>query len=449
MTLKKPFFSSLALTVLLLFTSTVHAALPAAVNGEPVPTLAPMLERVTPAVVHIATQGRVVTRGQQYADPLFEYFFGSPRQERKTQGLGSGVIFNADKGLIITNNHVIEDSDNITVTVKDGRSFQAQVMGADPDADIAVLKIDADNLTEIPLADSDMLRVGDFVVAIGNPFGLKQTVTSGIVSGLGRTGLGIESYENFIQTDASINPGNSGGALVNLRGELVGINTAILGPNGGNIGIGFAIPINMVNIISNQLIQFGEVRRGRLGVGIQDLTPDLARAFKIKQRRGAVIAQVESESPAERAGLEVGDVVIAVNGKSISGSDQLRTSIGLLSIGSKVTLKVLRNGKTKTIVAHVEEPPVSALVGGNLSEKLGGATFEEAVIDGESVVTVAEIKPGTPAARAGLMPGDVILSVNRQPVATVNDIATSAKTNGKAMLLNISREGRGFFVLIQ
>lgn len=445
----KPFIHSLLLGALLIVAAPVHSALPAAVDGQLVPTLAPMLERVTPAVVHIATQGRVMTRGQQYSDPFFEHFFGTPRQERKTQGLGSGVIVDAGKGLIITNNHVVEDSDNITVTLKDGRSFQAEVKGSDPDADVALLKIDANNLQDIPLANSDDLRVGDFVVAIGNPFGLKQTVTSGIVSGLGRTGLGIESYENFIQTDASINPGNSGGALVNLRGELVGINTAILGPNGANIGIGFAIPINMADAISEQLMKYGEIRRGRLGVGIQDLTPDLAKAFKIKQRKGAVIAQVEPDSPAERAGLEVGDVVIAVNSKPVAGSDQLRNSIGLLSIGSKVTLKVLRNGKTKTVTARVEKPAVSALVGSDLSEKLGGATFEEAVVDGEAIVSVAEVKPGTPAARAGLMPGDIILSVNRRPVTTTQAIADAASANSDALLLNISRDGRGFFVLIQ
>ncbi len=444
-----PYLTLLIALLLWLASAPSHSGIPVIADGKIVPSLAPMLKDVTPAVVHIATQGRVVVRSPQFSDPLFEYFFGTPREEKQTQGLGSGVIVDAKQGYVLTNNHVIEDADNITVTLKDGRSFQAEVKGSDPDADIAVLRIDADDLTAIPFADSDALQVGDFVVAIGNPFGLKQTVTSGIVSALGRRGLGIESYENFIQTDASINPGNSGGALVNLRGELVGINTAILGPNGSNIGIGFAIPINMASAISHQLIEYGEVRRGRLGIGIQDLTPDLAHAFNIKARRGAVVSQIEPNSPAERAGLEVGDVIVAVNGKPVADSDQLRNAIGLLSVGSQVKIKVIRNGRTRTLSATIEEPQVSTLTGTDLSEKLGGATFEEVLVDGSPGVIVSEIEPGTPAARAGLLPGDVIISVNRQPVTKAQDIAAAAKLNSRALLLNISRNGRQFFLLIR
>ena len=333
-------------------------ALPAEVEGQPLPTLAPMLERVTPAVVQIATEARVpVATNPLLEDPFFRRFFGAPEQqprERRAQGLGSGVIIDPKQGYILTNNHVVAQADQITVSLKDGRHFTAKLVGADPDADIAVLKVEAPNLATIPIGDSEGLRVGDFVVAIGNPFGLTQTVTSGIVSALGRSGLGIESYEDFIQTDASINPGNSGGALVNLRGELVGINTAILGPSGGNIGIGFAIPINMAREIMAQIVEYGEVRRGRLGVTVQDLTPDLAQAFDISAgQRGAVIAQVEPGSPADKAGLKAGDVVTSVNGKPVKSSADMRNAVGLQRIGAKVEFEVVRGGKTRTLVATI------------------------------------------------------------------------------------------------
>jgi serine protease Do/serine protease DegQ len=298
------------LTLALLLASPVtEAALPAEVDGQPLPTLAPMLERVTPAVVNIATRGRVQVRENPLlSDPFFRRFFDlpTPRRERRTQSLGSGVIIDAAEGYVVTNHHVIAKAQEISVTLRDGRALPATLVGADPEADIAVIQVTADDLGELPLADSDALRVGDFVVAIGNPFGLGQTVTSGIVSALGRSGLGIEGYEDFIQTDASINPGNSGGALVNLRGELVGINTAILAPSGGNVGIGFAIPASMVRELVAQLVEHGEVRRGQLGIVLQDLTPQLAEAFGIANGGGAVVSQVLDGSPAERAGLQPG-----------------------------------------------------------------------------------------------------------------------------------------------
>lgn len=444
----KPVASALAL-LMMAATPSTQAALPFALNGQQMPTLAPMLEQVTPTVVHIATQGRAVSRSPMFDDPFFEHFFGSQRQqERRTQGLGSGVIIDAANGYIITNSHVIEDAEVITVTLRDGRTTEANLVGADPDADIAVLKIGEGNLSELPFSDSEALRVGDFVVAIGNPFGLKQTVTSGIVSGLGRSGLGIESYENFIQTDASINPGNSGGALVNLRGELVGINTAILGPNGGNIGIGFAIPINMAKAIADQLVQHGEVSRGRLGVGIQDLTPKLARAFGLENRGGAVVSQVEHDSPAHMAGIEVGDVIVGVNGVPIRDASRLRNSVGLLRVDSKVTLDIVRDGREIQILAVMRAQKHAEMGGKEINERLRGATFEDVAIDGEKIVIIGAVETGSPAARAGLREGDIILSVNRQSVRSVAE-ASEAASGSNRLLLNIVRDGRGLFVLIQ
>lgn len=307
-TITKYWSFSLLLFITSLIMQTANAALPDAVNGKPLPTLAPILEDVMPGVVNVATRGRMqIQQNPLFNDPFFRHFFGTPNngpRERETQSLGSGVIIDAKSGYIMTNHHVINNADEITITLRDGRKLTAKLIGADPDSDIAIIQVKAENLTAIPLSNSDQLKVGDFVVAIGNPFGLGQTVTSGIVSALGR-GIGLKGYENFIQTDASINPGNSGGALINLRGELVGINTAILSRSGGNIGIGFAIPINMAHQIMQQLVEHGEVSRGRLGVIVQDLTPELASAFKLKQHKGAVIAQVVKGSPADKAGLKL------------------------------------------------------------------------------------------------------------------------------------------------
>lgn len=342
-----------------------NVALPMTAD-QPLPSLAPMLEAVTPAVVNISTEGRIVMRRNPLLnDPFFRRFLDIPEQprERRTQNLGSGVIVDAEQGYVITNHHVIRRADTITVTLRDGRQLKAKVIGSDPETDVAVVQIGAQKLTPLPLADSGQLRVGDYVVAIGNPFGLGQTVTSGIVSALGRNTLGIHGYEDFIQTDASINPGNSGGALVNLRGELVGINTAIFAPTGGNVGIGFAIPSNMVKQLMDQLVKYGEVRRGQLGISVQDLTPELAQAFGMETDRGAVVAQIFPNSAAQKAGLKEGDVVLAVDGKAIRDANQLRNAIGLLTVGERVTLTILRDGETKTIKVRIGVIAVSVLSG--------------------------------------------------------------------------------------
>jgi serine protease DegQ len=343
-----------------------HPALAAApiaaveqLGGGSVPSLAPMLARVTPGVVNIAVKGKVREENPLLQDPFFRRFFNLPQrqqpEERETQSTGSGVIVDAANGYVLTNGHVVENATRIEVTTKDNRRLTAKLIGRDAETDVAVLQIPAENLTAVPVGDSDRLQVGDFVLAVGNPFGLGQTVTSGIVSALGRSGLGIEGYEDFIQTDASINPGNSGGPLVNLQGQVVGINTAILAPGGGNIGIGFAVPISMARRVMDQLLRYGEVKRGRIGVAIQDLTPDLARAMSTQHTTGAVIARVEAGSPAERAGLRSGDLVIAANGVPIRSGTQLRNTIGLSRIGDQVDLTVDRRGAEQRVSVSIAQ----------------------------------------------------------------------------------------------
>ena len=332
--------------------------------GGAVPTLAPMLARVTPGVINIAVRGKVRAENPLLQDPFFRRFFNLPQrsqpEERETQATGSGVIVDAQNGYILTNGHVVDNATKIEVTTKDNKRFTAKLVGRDTEADVAVLQIPAQNLTAVPLGDSDRLQVGDFVLAVGNPFGLGQTVTSGIVSALGRSGLGIEGYEDFIQTDASINPGNSGGPLVNLYGQVVGINTAILAPGGGNIGIGFAVPINMARRVMDQIVRYGEVKRGRIGVAIQDLTPELAQAMNTKQTVGAVIARVEAGSAAEQAGLKTGDLVVAVNGTAVHSGTQLRNMIGLARIGDQVTLTVDRRGSEYTLPVRIDPAGTAA-----------------------------------------------------------------------------------------
>ncbi len=334
------------------------------VAGAAVPSLAPMLARITPGVVNIAVQGRVKEQNPLLQDPFFRRFFDLPQrqqtQERETQATGSGVIVDAAHGYVLTNGHVVENATRIDVTTKDNRRLPARLIGRDADTDVAVLQVAADKLTEVPMGDSDRLQVGDFVLAIGNPFGLGQTVTSGIVSALGRSGLGIEGYEDFIQTDASINPGNSGGPLVNLQGQCVGINTAILAPGGGNIGIGFAVPINMARRVMEQLVRYGEVKRGRIGVAIQDMTPDLAQGLQTEHTVGAVIARVDPGSPAARAGLHTGDLVVAINGLPVRSGTQLRNVIGLTRIGEEVALTVDRRGAERTLSVRVDPARTTA-----------------------------------------------------------------------------------------
>jgi len=425
-------------------------------RGEEVPTIAPMLEKVTPAVVNIATSGKIrVQENPLLSDPFFRRFFDLPDmpRERQTQSLGSGVIVDAKNGYIITNNHVIANADEITVTLRNGETHKARLIGTDPETDVAVIQIKADKLVAIPRADSDTVRVGDFVVAIGNPFGLGQTVTSGIVSAKGRSGLGIEGYEDFIQTDASINPGNSGGALVNLRGQLIGINAAILSQSGGNIGIGFAIPINMAWGVMQQLVKYGKIQRGRLGASAQDLTPELAQAFNIPFRKGAIVTSVEPGSAAQKAGLKPGDIVTEVNGRPIRNATDLRNAIGLLRVGDKVRLKVVRDGKTLQLSATVARPALSHLEGEALNPYLAGAVLSDiqenspwyGKIEG---VLVAEVVPGSPAWRAGLRKGDIIVAANRKPVASLTDLEQVVKGR-RSLLLNIQRGNGSLFLFLR
>jgi len=444
--------------LIFIFSLSAQAGLPMADSqGKALPSLAPMLEQATPAVVNINTSSKVrIQNNPLLDDPFFRHFFDIPEQprERTTQSLGSGVIVDAKKGYILTNNHVIDKADEIRVTLRDGRSFQAKLVGTDPETDVAVIQIDAERLTAVQLADSDRLRVGDFAVAIGNPFGLGQTVTSGIISALGRSGLGIEGYEDFIQTDASINPGNSGGALVNLNGELIGINTAIFSQSGGNIGIGFAIPINMAEEIMGQLIKHGAVRRGVLGIQAQDLTPELAQAFNIDKRhhQGAVITDIGKGSAAQKAGLQVGDIIIEANGRSINSSANVRNIVGLLRVGEKVKFKVLRNGKPMNMTAVVSEQKQHWVDGGTLSKRLAGAAISNIEsghpyyghIEGLVILAVA---PGSPAAGVGLRKGDVITSVNKQAVKQLDDMKGAIKRS-KRLLLNVRRGNGAFFVII-
>ena len=439
--------------LILLFSLPAAAGLPLTDSqGERLPTLAPMLERVTPAVVNIATTGHVrIQENPLFSDPFFQRFFDLPEQprERQFQSLGSGVVVDSAKGYILTNNHVIEHADEIRVTLRTGETHEAKLIGTDPDSDVAVIQIEDKNLIAVPLADSNQVRVGDFVVAIGNPFGLGQTVTSGIVSATGRSGLGIQGFEDFIQTDASINPGNSGGALVNLNGELVGINTAILSRSGGNIGIGFAIPINMAREIMQQLVTYGKVERGRLGAQAQDLTPELAQAFGMKYRHGAVVTQIEADSPADRAGLRVGDIVTEVNDKPVRDAATLRNSIGLLRVGQEVKLKVLREGKSQTLVAKVEEPTWTTQGGERINAQLTGAVLTNLDDDrGGKGVLIAQVEPGSPAWRNGLRKGDIIVSANRQAIESVDQLGQIAGKS-QTLLLNIQRGNGALFLYLK
>jgi len=433
-----------------------QAALPVSVNGQALPTLAPMVERVTPAVVNVSTRTRIsVSQNPLLNDPFFRHFFDIPKRQQRSesQSLGSGVVIDASKGFVITNFHVISKADEITVTLRDGRVMKAELMGKDPEADIALLKIPSKDLKSIPLSNSDNLRVGDFVVAVGNPFGLGQTVTSGIVSAMGRSGLGIEGYEDFIQTDASINPGNSGGALVNLNGELVGMNTAILAPggSGGNVGIGFAIPINMVRQIVDQLIEHGEVSRGVLGVVTQDLTEDLAQAFSIKIRKGTIISKVIPDSPAAQAGLRAGDVVVEVNGRVIKNAMDMRNAVGMIRIGQILDIKLLRDGQKIRLKASIKEPNQSVIAGEKLSHYLAGSTIAQIADENDpdiNHIVVMDVKEGSAAWYARLRKGDEILSVNRKTVRSLQDVHKYTQ-NSQQLLLNIQRGSQALFVLLK
>jgi serine protease Do/serine protease DegQ len=435
----------LAATLLCAVAPFASAQLPAQVGETPVPSLAPMVKRVTPAVVNIATRGTVQEQNPLLNDPFFRRFFDVPNtpRQREFQSAGSGVIVDARQGYIITNAHVIENASEITVTLLDNRSLTAKVVGKDPGSDVAVLQVQAANLTAIPLADSDRAEVGDFVVAIGNPFGLGHTVTSGIVSALGRSGINPEGYEDFIQTDASINPGNSGGALVNLAGQLVGINTAILSRTGGNIGIGFAIPANMMKTVMAQLVKHGEVRRGVLGVNIQTLTPDIAQSMELGNVQGALVSQVVEGSAAEKAGIRAGDVVTAINGKPVKDASGLRNAIGLLGIGDRVDVALLRDGKPRRVTAVIGERDAAAetaATGGHSG--LEGADLVDAQGGGVLIRSVAE---GSPAAQRGLRANDVILAVGRTRVANLAEFRRA--TEGAAAFVVQIRRGNAMLVI--
>ncbi len=442
--------------------SPVQADIPPAVLGQvqtptgPMPSLAPMLKNVLPAVVNIAVTSKVEVQNPLMQDPFFKRFFNVPDQapqEQEAQAIGSGVIVDAAKGYVLTNNHVIDQADSIKVKLNDDREYDAKLIGKDPESDLAVLQIKAEDLKQLAIADSDLLQVGDFVVAIGSPFALNQTVTSGIVSALGRaTPDGGDGIQDFIQTDASINPGNSGGALVNLKGELVGIPSQILSRSGGNMGIGFAIPTNLAKSVMTQLIATGSVNRGRIGIGIQPLNPQLAKAFGLKDTHGALVTQVTPGSPAAKAGIKVKDVIISANGREILNAQQLHNTVGVLSVGDKINLKLIRDGAQKDVSVEVGKAPdkVVAASGKVTKSKLAGVTLGE-VTDGDSKgVQITAVDPASAAARGGLRPGDIIVAVNNRPVTGVDDFnsAASASKDGQ-LLLQIQRGNATFFLVLQ
>lgn len=434
-----------------------ETAYPALDPRRGVMTMAPLLDRTTPAVVNVSVVSRVpAAENPLFADPFFRRFFDLPElpREREAISAGSGVIVDGRRGYVLTNHHVVATADRITVTLKDQRAFDAELVGSDPATDIALLRIAAHDLVQLAFGDSTGLEVGDLVVAIGNPFGLGQTVTSGIISALGRGGITSDKLEDFIQTDAPINPGNSGGALINSKGELVGINTAILAPGGGNVGIGFAVPANMARAVMEQLLRFGEVRRGRIGVVIQDLTPALAEAMRLGSQQGAVIAQVEPGSPADRAGLRPRDVVLSVDGQPVRSSADLRNRIGLVEVDRTVTLELLRDGRRSRV--NVKVSPIAERrsdLGVTLPE-LAGAELSEiprehpafGQVGGLLVIKVAR---RSPADHAGLRPGDIILAVDHKPVRSLDELRQLPRGNGEQQrAVNLLRGGTELVLLI-
>jgi serine protease DegQ len=455
--MKRTTYAALIVAALVTLPYSAFAHLPPpAVAGQAVPTLAPMIKRISPAVVNVSTRGHVSVQANPFMnDPFFQQFFGGQGQQqqvqRQFQSLGSGVIVDAEKGYVLTNNHVAENADQITVTLNDNRSFKAKVVGTDPETDVALLQIKADNLVALPMGNSDALQVGDFVVAIGNPFGLKHTVTAGIVSALGRAGIEDNKFENFIQTDASINPGNSGGALVDLNGNLVGINTAILSKGGGNIGIGFAIPINMAKAVMDQLIKYGKVERGVLGITITNLAPEAAQEYGVKGGAGVLVSGVAKGSAADKAGLKQGDVIVSVNGQPVSSNSELQSVIGVLRIGTPVTLEIVRNGTAMAIAATIgktgseknDESGAGGETGGGSAHygihvsELGKDSGLYGQVQG---VVVSGVDEDSDAAYAGVQSGDVITAVNREPVKNVSEFERDLSKAKSGVVLTIRRD---------
>lgn len=436
----------------------------------PMPSLAPMIRRVSPAVVSIGIQGAVRGQGRNplFDDPFFRRFFSVPPEsgtrERPFQSAGSGVIVEAKQGLIITNAHVVDNAKEITVTLADQRQFPATVVGSDPRTDIAVIRIKAEKLAQITLGDSDVLEPGDYVAAIGNPFGLQQSVSYGIVSALGRSGMNPDGFESLIQTDASINPGNSGGALVNLRGELVGINNMILaGSSGGNIGIGFAIPVNMARSIMDQLIRYGAVKRGQLGVTIAPVTPDVVDALGLATAAGALITQVMSESAAARAGIKAGDIVTAINGRAVKSAAELRNAIGLLRVGEKIDLAILRDGESRKLTAEIAEPTTANtntaqdtdtanLDASAQHRALDGAQLEDGAGERRGVI-VRSVLPGSPAALAGLRSEDLVIAANGVRIANRQELGSAWRSaqsrGGTTLVLQVRRDNETAIILLR
>ena len=456
--MKINFFKKIVCSILIIF-STSSFSNENNLFSAGVPSLAPMLENVTPAVVNIYTINETQEKSNYIDDPFLRKFFNIPGQQklkkRNRSGLGSGVIINSKKGYIITNNHVIAKAKDIKVRLHDGREFKASLVGADPASDIAVIKISPDNLKSLKFANSENLRVGDFVVAIGNPFGIGQTVTSGIVSALGRSGLGIEAYENFIQTDASINPGNSGGALVNLKGELVGINTAIIGSKGGSgsVGIGLAIPVNMALDVTQQLLKYGKVRRGYLGVSAQDLTNDLSKAFGISTYRGAIITRVQEGSPAYVAGIRVGDVVVKINNQIIENASAMRNKIGLLKLNSIISMQINRKGEIFNKKVEILEKKLSKKSGVKINARLDGMRFIEITKNMPEYGKIAGIKINgikktSKAYSVGIRANDIILSINNIPMQKIKDLEIVSGENDSELILHVQRGSRTAFILL-
>ena len=467
--------SALALSLgLALSPAAVFAAESASSTSQQLPSLAPMLEKVMPSVVSISVEGSTTVKTPRLPQQ-FQQFFGdnspfcqdgspfqnSPMcqggaggdgantQQEKFRALGSGVVINAEKGYVVTNNHVVDNATKIQVQLSDGRRYDAKVIGKDPRSDIALVQlIDAKNLTAIKIADSDNLRVGDYTVAIGNPYGLGETVTSGIVSALGRSGLNVENYENFIQTDAAINRGNSGGALVNLNGELIGINTAILAPDGGNIGIGFAIPSNMVKNLTGQMVEFGQVKRGELGILGAELNSELAKAMKVDAQRGAFVSQVLPNSAAAKAGVKAGDVVVSMNGKPLSSFAALRAEVGSLPIGTKLQLGLLRDGKPVTLTVELQQSTQDKVQSATIYTGIEGADLSNDS-GSDKGVRVDNVKPNSAAARIGLKKGDVILGVNQQRVANLGELRKILDTKPAVLALNVKRGDSSIYLLMQ